>query len=193
LTDVAYASARKGFYVRGGFITIKGDGKLYEEVRSWQLVFEGHTSYGDMSLKEIAMLIDGLRMAFNDNLPFYELEQIEYTTKKLDERGIPVVKPPGGLGVHMDARRFLPHVKLIPSNGEGGYPAGALVSALYLVSGSRGMERGQLSMDRDPETGEEIPVQLDLVRLANPYSQVEKGTNKNGFPRLLYPRKRSYM
>ena len=168
LTDVAYASARKGFYVRGGFITIKGDERLYEEVRSWQVVFEGHTSYGGMSLKEIAMLIDGLKMAFNDDLPFYELEQIEYTVKKLDERRVPVVKPPGGLGVHVDARRFLPHVQLIPSGEEGGYPAGALVCALYLVSGIRGMERGQLSMDRDPETWREIPVQLDLVRLAMP-------------------------
>ncbi|MGB9816595.1 MAG: tryptophanase [Desulfurococcaceae archaeon] len=168
LTDLSYASARKGFYVRGGFITVKDNKELYEEIRSWQVVFEGHTSYGGMSLKEVAMLIDGLKMAFDDDLPFYELEQIKYTVEKLDERGVPVIKPPGGLGVHVDARRFLPHVPLIPNGEKGGYPAGALACALYLVSGIRGMERGQLSMDRDPETWKEIPVELDLVRLAMP-------------------------
>ncbi|MEM1638738.1 MAG: tryptophanase [Desulfurococcaceae archaeon] len=168
LTDIAYASARKGFYVRGGFITVKNNDRIYEELRTWQVVFEGHTTYGGMSLKEVAMLIDGVKMAFDDELPFYELEQIEYAVKELDKRNIPVVKPPGGLGVHIDAKRFLPHVPLIPVNNQGGYPAGALVSALYLISGIRGMERGQISMDRDPETGEEIPVELDLVRLAMP-------------------------
>jgi len=168
LTDVAYASARKGFYVRGGFITIKENRELYEEIRSWQVVFEGHPSYGGMSLKEVAMLIDGLKMAFDDDLPYYEIEQIKYVFEKLDKRGIPVVKPPGGLGVHIDAKRFLPHIQLIPRGDEGGYPAGALACALYLVSGIRGMERGQLSMDRDPETWEEIPVKLDLLRLAMP-------------------------
>ncbi|MEM3926584.1 MAG: tryptophanase [Desulfurococcaceae archaeon] len=175
LTDISYASARKGFYVRGGFITVKDNDNIYRELNAWQTVFEGHTTYGGMSLKEVAMLIDGIRMAFDDNLPFYELEQIKYAVRELDRHKIPVIKPPGGLGIHIDARRFLPHIPLIPSDNSGGYPAGALVTAVYLVSGIRGMERGQISMDRDPVTFEEIPVKLDVVRFGIPRKTYLKG------------------
>jgi len=175
LSDVTYASARKGFYCRGGFITVKS-AELWEEMRVWQPVFEGHATYGGMSLKEVAMLIDGLRMAFDDNLPLYEIMQVEYLVRELDKHGVPVVHPPGGLGLHVDAREFLPHVPLIPpSRDSGGYPAGALSCAVYLVSGVRTMERGQISMDRDPETGEEVPVKLDLVRARAPARSRRQG------------------
>jgi len=175
LSDVTYASARKGFYCRGGFITAKS-AELWEKMRIWQPVFEGHATYGGMSLKEVAMLIDGLRMAFDDNLPFYEIMQVEYLVRELDKHGVPVVHPPGGLGLHVDAREFLPHVPLIPpSRDSGGYPAGALSCAVYLVSGVRTMERGQISMDRDPETGEEVPVKLDLVRFGIPRKTYLRG------------------
>jgi tryptophanase len=86
LTDIAYASARKEFYVRGGFVTIRSDDKLFEEVGSWQVVFEDHSSYGGMGLKEAAMLIDGLKTAFDDNPPFYEVEQIRHSLENLIRR-----------------------------------------------------------------------------------------------------------
>ena len=175
LSDITYASARKGFYCRGGFITTKS-AQLWEKMRVWQPVFEGHPTYGGMSLKEVAMLIDGLRMAFDDNMPFYEIRQVEYLVRELDKHGVPVVHPPGGLGLHVDAREFLPHVPLIPpSRTAGGYPAAALSCAVYLVSGVRTMERGQVSMDRDPQTGEEVPVQLDLVRFGIPRKTYLRG------------------
>ena len=175
MSDVTYASARKGFYCRGGFITTN-DPVLWERMRIWQPVFEGHATYGGMSLKEVAMLIDGLRMALDDNLPLYEIKQVEYLVKELEKNDVPVVRPPGGLGLHVDARRFLPHVPLIPpSRSSGGYPAGALSCAIYLASGVRTMERGQISMDRDPMTGEEIPVKLDLVRFGIPRKTYLRG------------------
>ncbi|WP_052891727.1 hypothetical protein [Thermosphaera aggregans] len=86
LTDIAYASPRKGFYVGGGFVTIRSDDKLFEEVGSWQAVFEGYSSYGGMSLKEVAILINGLKTAFDDNLPFYEVEQIRLSLENLIRR-----------------------------------------------------------------------------------------------------------
>jgi len=96
--------------------------------------------------------------------------------RELDKHGVPVVHPLGGLGLHVDAREFLPHVPLIPpSRDSGGYPAGALSCAVYLVSGVRTMERGQISMDRDPETGEEVPVKLDLVRFGIPRKTYLRG------------------
>ena len=78
--------AWKGFYVRGGFVTIRSGNKLFEEVGSWQVVFEDHSSYGGMSLKEATMLIDGLKTAFDDNPPFYEVEHIRHSLEDLIRR-----------------------------------------------------------------------------------------------------------
>ncbi|HOC32132.1 MAG TPA: beta-eliminating lyase-related protein, partial [Armatimonadota bacterium] len=76
-------------------------------------------------------------------------------------RGIPVVTPPGGLAGHIDARKFLPHVPSLQ------YTAGALTSAIFLVSGVRSMERGTVSTDRD-ENGNEVEADVELARLAVP-------------------------
>ena len=79
----------------------------------------------------------------------------------LESHGIPVVTPPGGLGCHVDAMGFLPHVP------QAQYPAGALAAAFYLISGVRGMERGTISSIRD-ENGNDILADVELLRLAMP-------------------------
>ena len=76
-------------------------------------------------------------------------------------RGIPVITPAGGLGCHVDAMRFVDHIP------QSQYPAGALASALYIAGGIRGMERGTLSEQREPD-GTEIFANMELVRLAMP-------------------------
>lgn len=86
---------------------------------------------------------------------------IEYLVKELDAYGVPMIMPAGGLGAHINATEFLqgmPH---------GEYPAGALAAALYIAGGIRGMERGTLSEQRDPD-GTEHYAELELVRLACP-------------------------
>lgn len=74
---------------------------------------------------------------------------------------LPVVTPAGGLACHLDAMRFLPHVK------QSQYPAGALSAAVYIASGIRCMERGTVSMERDKE-GKEVYADIELARLAIP-------------------------
>jgi tryptophanase len=86
---------------------------------------------------------------------------IEYMTNELKNLGIPVVTPAGGLGAHLDAERFLPHVP------RGGYPGAALAAALYVAGGIRGTERGALSEDRLPDGSEKAPA-MELLRLALP-------------------------
>jgi len=80
---------------------------------------------------------------------------------ELKRRGVPVVTPAGGLGCHLNAMKFLSHV---PQNE---YPAGALASAVYIISGVRGMERGTMSEQRD-ENGVEPMSEMELLRLAMP-------------------------
>jgi len=86
---------------------------------------------------------------------------IKYLVDALDSKGIPVITPAGGLGTHLDAGQFLPHVP------QQQYPAGALAAALYICSGIRGMERGTISSVRDAE-GNDILSDIELLRLAFP-------------------------
>jgi len=74
---------------------------------------------------------------------------------------VPVITPPGGLGCHIDARQFLPHVP------QRQYTAGALAAAVYLAGGIRGMERGTISETRD-ENGNDTLAKMELLRLAVP-------------------------
>lgn len=86
---------------------------------------------------------------------------IEEMTKRLVNNGVPMVTPSGGLGVHLDCSRFVPHLK------QSEYPAAAVHSALYIISGIRGTERGTLSEERDGN-GEEVLAKMELLRLALP-------------------------
>jgi len=160
LADLYYASARKAGCVRGGFVaTNRRD--LYDALRVLLPVYEGFFTYGGMSTRELAALAVGLRDMVDEALVGSEVELIRYFAEELEKRGVPVVKPPGGLGCHIDAKKFLPHVP------QTQYPAAALSAAIYIASGVRSMERGTVSMDRDP-SGREVLADLELVRLALP-------------------------
>lgn len=159
-SDIFYMSARKAPAVRGGFIATNSR-EVYERLVVHVPVYEGFPTYGGMSTKEMAAMAVGLREMVDENLAGSELELIKYVVEELDKRGIPVVLPPGGLGVHIEASSFLPHVP------RSAYPAGSLAAALYIASGVRSMERGAMSMDRDRD-GREVYPELELVRIAFP-------------------------
>jgi tyrosine phenol-lyase len=160
VADVCYLSGRKSCCVRGGMIaTNRKD--LYEAIRPWLPVYEGFFTYGGMSSKEIEAMAVGLREMTELDVAGASADAIRYFVCLLQQKGIPVVTPPGGLACHIDAMRFIDHVP------QSEYTAGALAAAVYLASGIRGMERGSVSMDRDEE-GRDVPSDLELVRLAVP-------------------------
>jgi tryptophanase len=160
LSDIIYFSSRKISCTRGGGIATKRK-DLYLAMRDMVPLFEGFLTYGGMSVREIEAMAVGLREALDWNVIKHSPEFIKYLVDRLDARGIPVVTPAGGLGCHLDARGFLPHVPQLE------YPAGALAAALFIVSGARGMERGTISMDRDAD-GNDVPSEVELLRLAFP-------------------------
>jgi len=82
-------------------------------------------------------------------------------TDELIKAGVPVVTPAGGLGCHLNAKTFLQHLK--PDY----FQAASLASALYIISGIRGMERGTMAEERNPDGTEHISA-IELVRLAVP-------------------------
>ncbi|MDD3171181.1 MAG: tryptophanase [Bacilli bacterium] len=160
VTDVMYFSARKLGCARGGGICVH-DVKLFDMMKDLIPLYEGFLTYGGMSVREMEAMAIGLEETLDPEMINQGPLFIEAFGKKLMEQGIPIVTPTGGLGCHIDARAFLPHVK------SEEYPAGALAAAIFLVGGIRGMERGTISETRNPD-GSEHPASVELVRLALP-------------------------
>jgi tyrosine phenol-lyase len=173
--DLLYLSARKSTCVRGGLIaTNRKD--YFDRILAWLPLYEGFSTYGGMSIKEVEAMTVGLREMTEFDVASASPEFIEYFVSRLLENGLPAVTPAGGLACHLDAKRFLPHLP------QSQYPAGALAAAIYLASGVRSMERGTVSMDRDAE-GNDVPADLELARLAVPrrvytLSQIEYAVDR---------------
>ncbi|MBQ9141820.1 MAG: tryptophanase [Lachnospiraceae bacterium] len=160
LFDMIYFSGRKFGFGRGGGILVR-DEALFHDMEDYITMFEGFLTYGGMSVKEMEAMIIG----FDETMDFDVISQapqfIKYCVDELDNAGVPMVTPGGGLGAHIDARQVVSH---IPAEQ---YPAGSLVAALYLCGGIRGMERGTLSEERNADGSEHI-ASVEMVRLAFP-------------------------
>lgn len=160
LSDIIYFSARKLGCARGGGICTS-DEDVYLKLREMITLYEGFLTYGGMSVREIEAISVGLEETMDYNMINQGPEFIEYMVNALVKGGVPVITPAGGLGCHINAMEFLPHVP------QSEYPAGALASAFYLISGVRGMERGTISEQRE-EDGTETFANMELLRLALP-------------------------
>ena len=160
LCDVIYFSARKLGSARGGGIVLD-DEKMMTKMQEMIPVFEGFITYGGMSIMEIEAINVGLQESMNFFMINQGPEFIEWTVNELDKAGIPVVKPAGGLGVHLDAKKFVSHIPVEQ------YQAGALASAMFIAGGIRGMERGTISEERNAD-GTDHFAEVELLRLAMP-------------------------
>jgi len=160
LCDIIYFSARKLGCARGGGICTNSR-DAFMKMRELVTLYEGFLTYGGMSVREIEAIAVGLVETMDMNMVNQGPQFIEYMVNELVKKGVPVITPAGGLGCHINAMEFLSHVP------QTQYPAGALASALYLVSGVRGMERGSISEQRDDQ-GNETYANMELLRLAVP-------------------------
>ncbi len=158
--DIIYFSARKLGFARGGIITSHNK-KYINDMMEFIPLYEGFLTYGGMEVRSMEALAVGLLESLDMEYINQGPEFIEYLVNELDKYGVPVVKPAGGLGAHLNCSEFVPH---IPHEK---YPAAAVATALYIASGIRGMERGSLSEQREPD-GTERYAELELMRLAMP-------------------------
>jgi len=158
--DIVYFSARKLGSSRGGGILTSDDG-LFTKMRELVPLFEGFLTYGGMSLRDMEATAVGLRETLDMDVISQTPIFVAALSAELQAKGVPVVTPSGGLGCHVDAREFCAHIP------QEEYPAGALAAALFIASGVRGMERGTLSEQRNPDGSERL-AEMELVRLAIP-------------------------
>ncbi len=163
LADGCMVSAKKDGLVNiGGFIALNDDA-LAAKVRDLLILTEGFPTYGGLAGRDMAALAQGLREVLDRDYLHYRHASAEYLATRLDELGVPTVKPSGIHAVYVDARAFLDHIapEMLPGQ--------SLVCELYLAGGIRAVEVGTLMFgSTDPETGWAIPTPLDLVRLTLP-------------------------
>jgi tryptophanase len=161
LADGMTMSAKKdGLANMGGWLACNDDG-LAEQCRNILILTEGFPTYGGLSGRDLEAVAQGLREVVDEDYLRYRVRSTAYLGEALDAADVPIVKPPGGHAVYIDARALLAHVPPLQ------YPGQALAAALYVEGGIRGCEIGTVMFGRRPDGGEE-PAAMDLVRLAIP-------------------------
>jgi tryptophanase len=163
LADGATMSAKKdGLANIGGFFGCNDD-RWAEDFRNLLILTEGFPTYGGLAGRDLEAVAVGLMEALDYEYQRYRHATIEYAAARLVARDIPIVRPPGGHAIFIDAAAFCPHLK--PSD----YPGVGLVDALYLEGGVRAVELGSVMFGKAAaDGGAEIAAPHELVRLAFP-------------------------
>jgi len=161
LADGCTMSAKKdGLANIGGFLAMNNDAWA-ESARNLLILTEGFPTYGGLAGYDLEAIARGLEEVVEEPYLHYRIRSTAYLGEKLTAAGVPIIQPPGGHAIYIDARAMLPHIPPLQ------YPGIACVNALYLEGGVRGVEIGTVMFGRHPD-GTETPAGMDLVRLAIP-------------------------
>jgi tryptophanase len=162
LADGCTMSAKKdGLANIGGFLAMNDPG-VAARCRNLLILTEGFPTYGGLAGYDLEAVATGLEEVLEEEYLRYRLRSTAYLAEKAEAAGVPVVQPPGGHAVYLDAKALLPHVP--PSR----YPAQALAVELYRAGGVRGVEIGSVMFGKPQADGTDAPAPMELVRLAVP-------------------------
>ncbi len=161
-TDGVTMSAKKdGLANIGGFLALNND-NLAMQCRNLLIVTEGFPTYGGLAGRDLEAVAQGLEEVLDEHYLQYRVRSVEYLGDKLVNAGVPIIEPPGGHAIYLDAKRFLPGVP--PEQ----FPGQSIVCSLYIEGGIRAVEIGSVMFGKYDENGKLIPPPMELVRLAIP-------------------------
>ena len=160
--DGSTMSAKKDALVNiGGWLSLN-DEELSLKCRNLLIVTEGFVTYGGLAGRDLEAIAQGLEEIVEESYLQYRIKSTEYLGEKLLSYGIPIIEPPGGHAIYIDAKRFLPNV---PAHQ---YPGQAIVCELFIEGGIRACEIGSVMFGKFDKSGEFVPAMMELVRLAIP-------------------------
>lgn len=161
--DGCTMSAKKDALVNiGGFFAVN-DKDLAAQARNLLIVTEGFPTYGGLAGRDLEAIAQGLDEILDEHYLEYRIRSIEYLGEKLTAAKVPIVQPPGGHAIYLDAKRFAPHIPIFQ------YPGQSIVCELFRVGGIRSVEIGSVMFGKyDSNTGKLISPAMELVRLAIP-------------------------
>lgn len=152
--DGCTMSAKKdGMANIGGFLCTNDD-LLAQQEKDLLILTEGYPTYGGLAGRDLEAIAVGVQEALEEDYLRYRIASTAYLGNHIAQQGVPIVQPPGGHAIYLDARTFLPHIPLDQ------FPGAALAAELYLEGGIRSVEIGRLMFG--------AAAQMDLVRLAIP-------------------------
>ena len=161
--DMFTMSAKKDAIVNmGGLLGIRNDEELFQRAKAMTISYEGFTTYGGLSGRDLEALAIGLYEGLDEDQLRYRIGQLEYLASKLDDAGITYQSPVGGHGVFIDAKAMFPHIPYKE------FPAQALAIELYKEAGIRSCDIGSYMLGNDPDTGEQLKSEFEFTRLAIP-------------------------
>jgi tryptophanase len=159
--DGCTMSAKKdGLANIGGFLALNDD-KLAQQCKNILILTEGFPTYGGLAGYDLEAIAVGLQEVVQEDYLQYRIRSVAYLGDILTKADIPIVQPPGGHAIYIDAKEMLSHIP------QSEYPAWALSLVLYLEGGIRSVEIGSLMFGQQPD-GSEQPAAMELVRLAFP-------------------------
>ena len=160
--DGVTMSAKKDALVNiGGFLAMNDD-ELAMKCRNLLIVTEGFPTYGGLAGRDLEAVAQGLLEIVDEHYLQYRIRSVEYLGERLVAAGVPIIEPPGGHAIYIDAKRFLPN---IPADQ---YPGQSIVCELYLEGGVRAVEIGSVMFGKKDKNGKLIPSMMELVRMAIP-------------------------
>ncbi len=163
LGDGCTMSAKKDGLVNiGGFLALD-DTKWSDQVKHRLILVEGFPTYGGLAGRDLEAMAQGLTEVLDENYLAFRIGQVRELAEAVSDAGVPIIQPPGGHAVYLDAKAIAPHIP------PGEFPGQAIVVALYREFGIRGVEIGSFMFGHeDAATGRTIAPPLELVRLAIP-------------------------
>jgi tyrosine phenol-lyase len=158
---VTMSAKKDGLANIGGFLAMN-DPELAMKCRNLLIVTEGFPTYGGLAGRDLEAVAQGLEEVLDEHYLNYRIRSVEYLGEKLIAAGVPIIEPPGGHAIYLDAKRFLPDIPSVE------FPGQSIVCALYIEGGIRSVEIGSVMFGKYDKNEKLIPPPMELVRLAIP-------------------------
>ena len=138
LADGCTFSAKKDAFANIGGLLCSNDDRIAKLETNLLILTEGYPTYGGLAGRDLEAIAVGLEEILDPDYLRYRIVSVNYLGRHIAKGGVPIVEPPGGHAIFIDAARMLPH---IPRNQ---FPGQALAVELYLHAGIRSVEIGSL-------------------------------------------------